>query len=201
MKNRIEEIEKRLRWALHPLELVVIDDSDQHSGHPGAATGLGHFTVKIKARIFLGQKLAERHRMIYTALGEMMKTDIHALKIDAKPATSQDITHFITTTLSALKAQDITVLDVRSLTDVMDSMVICTGTSIRHSASVAEKLIRAMHSVGVKAFNRIEDQTDSGWILVDFLDTVVHIMLRETREFYSLEKLWSVTESKRANNT
>ena len=80
-------------------------------------------------------------------------------------------------------------------------MIICTATSTRHANSIAEKLVRTMITVGVKPFNRIEDQSDSGWILVDFLDTVVHIMLKETREFYSLEKLWTVTESKRVNST
>src|SRR5579864_2440316 len=113
--DRIEAIAAKLRQHLHPLELTIIDDSHKHAGHPGAASGLGHYTLKIKAKIFQDQKLADQHRMIYTALGDMMKTDIHALKIEAKPATAQDITQFIVNTLSAFKALDITVLDVRSL--------------------------------------------------------------------------------------
>jgi ribosome silencing factor RsfS/YbeB/iojap len=189
--TRLEKIEQKLRQALQPLALVITDDSEKHRGHAGAMTGLGHFSVKIKSTAFIGKSLAEQHRMIYTALGEMMKTDIHALKIDAKPVTSQDVNEFITTTLSALKAIEITLLDVHSLTNVTDTMVICTATSTRHATSVAEKLIRAMIGIGIKPYNRIEEQMDSGWILVDFLDMVVHIMLRETREFYSLEKLWS----------
>ena len=79
-------------------------------------------------------------------------------------------------------------------------MVVCTATSNRHAISVADKLITAVKAVGIRPFNSIEDQNETGWILVDLLDIVVHIMLAETREFYSLEKLWTVTEASRNTN-
>jgi ribosome-associated protein len=187
----LSEIENRLRTALKPLHLTVTDDSAKHRGHAGAADGGGHFSVSIVARAFLGKTLAERHRMIYTILGDMMTTEIHALQITAKPTDIETMTAFITQTLTDLKAKDITVLDVHSLTNVMDAMVICTATSTRHASSVADKLITAMKAVGIRPFNSVEDQTETGWILVDLLDVVVHIMLAETREFYQLEKLWA----------
>jgi ribosome-associated protein len=196
-QERMLAIEKRLREAFKPLTLTVTDDSAKHLGHAGAKTGMGHFSVKIIAQAFQDQPLAERHRMIYTVLDDMMNKEIHALQIEAKPIESKDLIAFVESTLSAHKALDIKVLDVSSLTDVMDAMVICTATSTRHAASTADKLIVAAKKIGVKPFNSIENQTDTGWILVDLLDVVVHIMLAETREFYSLEKLWTVTEAAR----
>ena len=84
-QKRILQIENRLRDAFKPLHLSVIDDSARHQGHAGAKDGRGHFIVKISSNAFQGKTLAERHRMIYTALNDMMNTDIHALQIEAKP--------------------------------------------------------------------------------------------------------------------
>lgn len=198
-EERLLEIEKRLRKAFQPLELTLTDDSAQHLGHAGAKTGMGHFSLQITAAVFQDKPLAERHRMIYTVLNDMMNKEIHALQIEAKPITSQDLVAFVEKTLSAHKALDIKTLDVSTLTDVMDAMVICTATSTRHAASLADKLIIASKKIGIRPFNSIEDQTDTGWVLVDLLDVVVHILLAETREFYSLEKLWMVTEASRNN--
>lgn len=196
-KKRLIEIENRLREAFKPLSLQVTDDSAKHSGHEGAKDGRGHFSVKITAQAFQGKPLAERHRMIYTVLNDMMTSDIHALQIEAKPVVLEELTALVLNTLADLKAKDIKVLDVHSLTNVMDTMVICTATSTRHAASMADKLVTAVKKVGIRPFNSIEDQTETGWILVDLLDVVIHIMLAETREFYSLEKLWTVTEANR----
>jgi len=77
-------IEQRLRAALAPTALAVRDDSALHAGHAGAREGGGHFHLTIVAAAFTGKKLMERHRMIYTALGDAMRSDIHALSIDAR---------------------------------------------------------------------------------------------------------------------
>lgn len=94
--------------------------------------------------------------------------------------------------LEDMKAKDIVILNVRSLTDIMDSMIICSGTSTRHTQSIAEYLTTQTKVHGVSALG-VEGQEYGDWILVDLGDVVVHIMLPETREFYSLEKLWSTT--------
>lgn len=83
--ERIDVIKAALQAKLAPEQLEVLDDSAQHVGHPGAATGMGHFTVQIIAEAFIGKSTIERHRMVYDALGDLMKTDIHALRIFAKP--------------------------------------------------------------------------------------------------------------------
>lgn len=92
MPNVAEQIRERLA-ALNPVTLDVRDDSAQHAGHAGAAdhaarTGAvegTHFELTIVSPIFAGASPVARHRMIYELLGDLMKTRIHALKIDARP--------------------------------------------------------------------------------------------------------------------
>jgi BolA protein len=69
--------------ALSPIELEVIDESHMHAGHAGAKDGGGHYVLRIVSAQFAGKSTMARHRMIYSALGEMMKNDIHALTIRA----------------------------------------------------------------------------------------------------------------------
>ena len=81
--ERVTLIENRLREAFAPQKIEVRDDSHRHAGHEGAKSGGGHFAVTIVAPSFQGKTPVQRHQMIYQALGEMMKTEIHALSIQA----------------------------------------------------------------------------------------------------------------------
>lgn len=81
--DRIEAIRGRLQQALAPERLELRDDSAQHAGHAGAASGGGHFSVLIVSPQFAGKKPLERHRMVYAALGDLMPREIHALSIRA----------------------------------------------------------------------------------------------------------------------
>jgi len=81
--RRIERIRLLLESALEPESLEVEDDSHKHAGHEGAKSGLGHFNVSIVSPHFNGKNMLARHRAVYAALDDMMKTDIHALAIDA----------------------------------------------------------------------------------------------------------------------
>ena len=83
-KDRIKRIEKRLTEKLQPTELVIKDQSHLHAGHAGAQEGKGHYDVRIVSDQFSGEPLMKRHRHVYAALGDLMETDIHALKIRAK---------------------------------------------------------------------------------------------------------------------
>lgn len=85
MSDRIERIDAALRAAFAPTELLIKDQTHLHAGHAGAQTGLGHFEVQIVSDAFDGKNPIERHRMVYDALGDLMLTDIHALKIRARP--------------------------------------------------------------------------------------------------------------------
>ena len=82
-QQRTERIRSLLEAALEPESLVVEDDSHLHVGHEGAKGGLGHFSVSIVSAKFSGMNMLARHRAVYTALGDMMQTDIHALAINA----------------------------------------------------------------------------------------------------------------------
>ncbi len=77
------EIEARLRAALSPSSLEVIDDSHKHAGHAGAREG-GHYTVVIVSDRFKNLQRIARHRPVYHSLGELMQQGIHALAIEAR---------------------------------------------------------------------------------------------------------------------
>jgi BolA protein len=81
--QRAERIRTRLVGALSPSKLEVGDDSHLHVGHAGAASGGGHYSVKIVSERFEGLRLVMRHRLVYDAVQGMMHTDIHALAITA----------------------------------------------------------------------------------------------------------------------
>jgi BolA protein len=81
--------EQRLRQCLEarfaPSVLLIKDESHLHAGHAGAAAGHSHFRVTIVAEAFRGVPPLARHRLVYAAVDELLKTDIHALAIDASP--------------------------------------------------------------------------------------------------------------------
>lgn len=83
MNERIERMKQCLA-ELHPVSLDIVDESHRHAGHAGAKAGGGHYLLQIISPEFSGKNKMARHRMIYSALAEMMERDIHALTIDAK---------------------------------------------------------------------------------------------------------------------
>jgi ribosome-associated protein len=109
---------------------------------------------------------------------------------------SSDLLKFILSALEDMKARDIEPLDVADKSSMTDYMVICSGTSRRHTQSIAENLVVEGKKNGIKPLG-VEGKDEGEWILVDLGDAIVHIMLPETREFYSLEKLWSASEKQR----
>ena len=78
-----ETIKQLLTESLKPALLEIIDNSAAHAGHAGAKNGGGHYHVTIIAEAFEGKTLVQRHQLIYKALGDMMKQQIHALGINA----------------------------------------------------------------------------------------------------------------------
>ena len=105
-----------------------------------------------------------------------MKNNLHEIIINA---------------LEDVKAQDIVSIDVKELTGVMDSMVVASGNSNRQVKSLANNVVVDAKKAGFDLIG-IEGDDVSEWILVDFGDVIVHIMLPATRVFYDLEKLWSL---------
>ena len=98
--------------------------------------------------------------------------------------------------LEDLKGKDIVSLDVSELSDVMDTLVICTGTSNRQVKSLADNVVEEGKKSGVRPIG-VEGMEQGEWVLVDYGDLVVHVMLADVRSFYDLEKLWSMTPNTR----
>ncbi|MFO1423720.1 MAG: BolA family protein [Candidatus Competibacteraceae bacterium] len=82
MNDRVALIEQRLRVALEPERLDIVDDSAAHAGHAGAREG-GHFTVHIVSTAFAGKTPIQRHRLVHAAVADLMRREIHALSIRA----------------------------------------------------------------------------------------------------------------------
>ncbi len=87
------------------------------------------------------------------------------------------------------KADNIVAYDVRGVSGLADCFVVATGTSAPHLKALISSAEKAMINAGTKAF-RISGDPDSGWIVVDFIDIVVHVFSPEARQYYALEKLW-----------
>src|ERR1041385_4705162 len=81
--NRVEEIRRRLTETFRPISLHVEDQSHLHPGHAGARSGGGHYSITIIAPAFAGKTPVQRHRMVYDAVRELMRNQIHALSIRA----------------------------------------------------------------------------------------------------------------------
>lgn len=79
----IDEMRQRLS-VLNPVDLEIEDESARHAGHEGARGGGGHFRMRIVTAAFAGKSTLERHRMVYDALGPLMRREIHALSVRAQ---------------------------------------------------------------------------------------------------------------------
>jgi ribosome-associated protein len=101
-----------------------------------------------------------------------------------------DALRLILNALDEAKAKDIRQLDVRKLTDITDFMVIASGTSHRHVHAMAEQVREAARQQRLRLIG-IEGEAENDWILMDYADVVVHLMMPNAREFYSLERLWN----------
>jgi ribosome-associated protein len=113
---------------------------------------------------------------------------------------TQSLTDLIVKTLEDNKAQSIVEMDISEHSDLAERMIVCTGTSGRHAKTLAEKTWVASKEIGIIPIGQ-EGEDSSGWILLDLGSVIVHVMLAETRDYYNLEDLWSLTPSRnsRAN--
>ena len=88
------------------------------------------------------------------------------------------------------KASDVLLLDIRDITTIADYFVICNGTNTRQIQAIAESLQEELKKQGAQLLYR-EGVADTGWILLDFGDVIIHIFGPKEREYYRLERLWS----------
>ena len=104
---------------------------------------------------------------------------------------SEQLCTLVVDALDDIKAKDITTLDVREMTTVTDYMIVASGTSNRHVQALVENVAEKAKAAGHKPIG-IEGEEGGEWVLLDLQDALVHVMLPKVREFYNLEKLWSL---------
>ena len=104
---------------------------------------------------------------------------------------SKQLSKFIVDALDDGKANDVVELDVRNMTSVTDIMIVASGTSNRHVKSLADNVAEKAREAGHKPIG-VEGEVGGEWVLLDLDDVLVHVMLPKVREFYNLEKLWSL---------
>ena len=108
---------------------------------------------------------------------------------------AEQVLKIVQDVLDERKGQYITTLDVRGKTSFTDYMVVVTGTSDRHLKSLCDYVAEKLKENGIKPLG-LEGDLGSDWVLLDLGDVIVHAMTAQSREFYQLEKLWSVDRAK-----
>ena len=101
--------------------------------------------------------------------------------------------------LNDLKALDLITIDIREITSLADTMIICTGRSNRHVKSLAENVIEKVKQ-SHHTYIKTEGGKEGEWVIVDLADVIVHVMLPATRAFYNLEDLWEPIEQLREHH-
>ncbi len=107
---------------------------------------------------------------------------------------AEKILNIITQSLDDGKAEDIVTMDLQGKTSIASYMVVASGTSQRHVASLADQIEMKLKAAGYKSV--IEGAEKADWVLIDAFDVIVHIFKPEVREFYSIEKMWAAVANK-----
>ena len=107
------------------------------------------------------------------------------------PPSAEALLTEVHAAMEEIKARDVTEIDVRGKTSVTDYMVVASGTSTRHVKSIADEVVRFAKKTGVMPLG-VEGEREAEWVLVDLGDVIVHVMLPRVREYYALERLWTV---------
>jgi ribosome-associated protein len=110
--------------------------------------------------------------------------------VKAANLTSEEKRDAIIAAADDKKANYVTALDLRGKTLIADFFIICSGTSNIHIRAVADGIIEALETQGIRQ-HRIEGYSEATWVLLDYGDVIVHIMSEEQRDFYGLERLWA----------
>ena len=122
-----------------------------------------------------------------------MTTPAHVIKtrLPNPPPPTEALLRTVRDATEELKAKDLVEIDVRGKSSVTDFMVIASGTSTRHVKSIADEVMKFAKRLDVQPLG-VEGEREAEWVLVDLGDVVVHVMLPRVREFYALERLWTV---------
>jgi len=113
---------------------------------------------------------------------------------------SEKLSDLVIDALDDIKGQDIVKLDVRDMTTVTDYMIVASGTSSRHVQAMVDNVTEKAREAGHRPIG-VEGEEGGEWVLLDLQDALVHVMLPKVREFYNLEKLWSIAPAGDATAT
>lgn len=127
-----------------------------------------------------------------------MSTEAQVIKtrIPSPAPSVTELLHTVRGALAELKAKEPVEIDVRGKSSVTDYMVVASGTSSRHVKSIADEVVKFAKKLDIMPLG-VEGEREAEWVLVDLGDVVVHIMLPRVREFYALERLWTVGDHPR----
>ena len=121
-----------------------------------------------------------------TSTAQVIKT-----RLPDPPPPTDVLLQQVQAAVDEMKAKDVVEIDVRGKTSICDYMVVASGTSTRHVKSIADEVVRFAKKLDVQPLG-VEGEREAEWVLVDLGDVVVHVMLPRVREFYALERLWTV---------
>ncbi|ADV28067.1 iojap-like protein [Pseudoxanthomonas suwonensis 11-1] len=126
-----------------------------------------------------------------------MSNQAHVIKprLPEPPPSVDQLLAAVRAAVEEIKAKDVVEIDVRGKTSVADHLVIASGTSTRHVKSIADEVVKFAKNLGAMPLG-VEGEREAEWVLVDLGDVIVHVMLPRVREFYALERLWSVGDQK-----
>ena len=122
-----------------------------------------------------------------------MSNQAHVIKprLPEPPPSVDQLLAAVRAAVEEIKAKDVVEIDVRGKTSVADHLVIASGTSTRHVKSIADEVVKFAKNLGAMPLG-VEGEREAEWVLVDLGDVIVHVMLPRVREFYALERLWTV---------
>jgi ribosome-associated protein len=112
------------------------------------------------------------------------------MAVQRKPSHPKTLARRCAELMLSKKAKDVVMLDIRGLTDISDFFVICSAESDTQLRAVADAVSDGMAKVGIKPW-RSEGWQGGQWIIIDFVEVVCHILYKDAREFYKIERLWS----------
>jgi ribosome-associated protein len=133
-----------------------------------------------------GTSPALTSRILLTSQAQVIKT-----QLPNPPPPIELLLKTVHAAVEELKAKDVVEIDVRGKSSVTDFMVVASGTSTRHVKSIANEVVKFAKNLDVMPLG-VEGEREAEWVLVDLGDVVVHVMLPRVREFYALERLWTV---------
>ena len=105
-----------------------------------------------------------------------------------------ELKNLVIKALEDVKGEEIVCLDISEMTDISDYMVVVSGNSNRQVKALVDSVLEETRRTGIKPLG-VEGQEQGEWVLIDLTDVIVHVMLPKVRDFYDLERLWSMRPS------